>query len=96
MGSPAAWPDQEKHPQEETSELRQREDEGCRAGKGGREVRGDRRSPRRGMEAGSANREDRELVYRLVSKARQKRQAGMTRGQCWPFLYRVSRSQRLS
>ena len=82
MGSPTAWLNQEKHPQEETSELRQREDEGCQAGKGGREVRRDRRSPRRGVEAGLANREDRELVYRLVWKTSRKRRAGMTRGQC--------------
>lgn len=47
-----------------------------------------------GMEAGSANR-DRELVYRLVSKARQKRQADDLRA-VLPFLYRVSRSHRSS
>ena len=46
MGSPAVWPDQEKHPQEEPPEMRQREDQGSQAGKGGREVGGDRRSAR--------------------------------------------------
>ena len=80
MGSPAVWPDQEKHPQEEPPEMRQREDEGSQAGKGGQEVGGDRRSAR-GAWRQAREPEDRRLVYRLLSEASGKRQAAMTPGQ---------------
>ena len=73
MGSPAVWPDQEKHPQEEPPEMRQREDEGSQAGKGGREVGGAWRQAREPDVRG--------LVYRLLSEASRKRQAAMTPGQ---------------